>query len=88
MSARSVVLKRRPVGALKPDDFEIIETPIPHPGPGEVVTRTLFLSIDPYMRGRLAETKSYAKPVGIGEVMTVFRLAIWSLAAAAGRPIR
>jgi len=70
MTARSVILKRRPTGALRQDDFEIIETPIPQPGVGEVVTRTLFLSIDPYMRGRLAETKSYAKPVAIGEVMT------------------
>jgi NADPH-dependent curcumin reductase CurA len=70
VNARSVVLKRRPTGALREDDFEIIETPIPQPGVGEVVTRTLFLSIDPYMRGRLAESKSYAKPVAIGEVMT------------------
>jgi len=70
MNARSVVLKRRPVGAPVEDDFAIVETPIPHPGPGEVVTRTLFLSIDPYMRGRLSESKSYAKPVAIGEVMT------------------
>ncbi len=70
MNARSVVLRRRPVGAVTEGDFEIIETPVPQPGPGEVVTRTLFLSIDPYMRGRLSEAKSYAAPVAIGEVMT------------------
>ena len=70
MIARSVRLKRRPVGAPTPDDFEVVEGPAPQPGPGEVVTRTLFLSIDPYMRGRLSEAKSYATPVAIGEVMT------------------
>jgi NADPH-dependent curcumin reductase CurA len=70
MTVRSVVLKRRPIGVLKEDDFEIIETSVPQPGPGEVVTRTLYLSIDPYMRGRLSEAKSYAAPVAVGEVMT------------------
>jgi NADPH-dependent curcumin reductase CurA len=67
---RSVVLKRRPSGEPKPDDFEVVETTVPEPGPGEVVTRTLFLSIDPYMRGRLSDRKSYATPVQIGETMT------------------
>jgi NADPH-dependent curcumin reductase len=67
---RSVVLRRRPHGAPSADDFEILDDPIPEPGPGEVVTHTLWLSIDPYMRGRLSEAKSYAKPVQIGEVMT------------------
>jgi NADPH-dependent curcumin reductase CurA len=70
MKVRSVVLGRRPLGAPTENDFEIIETPMPAPGVGEVLTRTLFLSIDPYMRGRLSESKSYAKPVAIGEVMT------------------
>ncbi|HKM65156.1 MAG TPA: NADP-dependent oxidoreductase [Acidisphaera sp.] len=67
---RSVVLRRRPHGAPAVHDFEVIEGPIPEPGPGEVVTHTLWLSIDPYMRGRLSEAKSYAKPVEIGEPMT------------------
>src|SRR5271166_5643971 len=64
---RSVVLRRRPHGAPAVHDFEVIEGPIPEPGPGEVVTHTLWLSIDPYMRGRLSEAKSYAKPVEAGE---------------------
>jgi NADPH-dependent curcumin reductase CurA len=70
MTAQAVVLKRRPNGAPVEDDFEVIDIAMPHPGVGEVVTRTLFLSIDPYMRGRLSEVKSYAKPVAIGEVIT------------------
>ena len=67
---RSVVLKSRPHGEPTPDDFAITEDAIPHPGPGEVVTRTLFLSIDPYMRGRLREEQTYAVAIQIGEVMT------------------
>lgn len=67
---RSVVLKRRPSGSPRPEDFEVVEDRVPEPQPGEVVTRTLWLSIDPYMRGRLSDRKSYAAPVQIGEVMT------------------
>lgn len=67
---RSVVLKRRPAGSPRPDDFEIVEGPVPSPGPGEVVTRTIYLSIDPYQRGRVSGRASYAAPVQIGEVMT------------------
>jgi NADPH-dependent curcumin reductase CurA len=67
---RSVVLKSRPRGAPSPENFEIVEELLPTPGPGEVVTRTIFLSIDPYMRGRLSDRASYASPVQIGEVMT------------------
>ena len=67
---RSVVLKRRPSGSPRVEDFEIVEDRVPDPQPGEVITRTLWLSIDPYMRGRLSDRKSYAPPVQIGEVMT------------------
>jgi NADPH-dependent curcumin reductase len=67
---RSVVLRRRPSGAPDQSDFEIIEDAIPTPGAHEVVTRTIWLSIDPYMRGRLREQQTYAKAIEIGEVMT------------------
>jgi len=67
---RSVVLRRRPVGSPRPEDFEIREDAIPEPGPDEVLTRTIWLSIDPYMRGRVSDRKSYAPPVQINEVMT------------------
>ena len=70
LMGRSVVLKRRPSGEPRATDFEVIEDAVPDPGPGEVVTRTIFLSIDPYMRGRLSDRKSYAAPVQIGETMT------------------
>lgn len=67
---RSVVLKRRPHREPVAADFEIREDAIPTPGAGEVVTRTFWLSIDPYMRGRLREEQTYAVAVQIGEVMT------------------
>ncbi len=67
---RSILLRRRPDGEPTGEDFELVEGPVPQPGPGEVLTRTIWLSIDPYMRGRLRDAKSYAPPVRIGEVMT------------------
>jgi NADPH-dependent curcumin reductase CurA len=70
MSKRQVVvLRRRPVGAPTPDIFAIEESAMPEPAEGQVLTRTLFLSIDPYMRGRLSDAKSYAAPVPIGGMM-------------------
>ena len=67
---RAWVLRRRPSGAPSTQDFELRETALPEPQPGQVLTRTLWLSIDPYMRGRLSDRPSYAPSVGIGEVMT------------------
>jgi len=67
---RSVVLKKRPHGEPIASDFEIREDAIPEAGPGEVVIRTIWLSIDPYMRGRLREEQTYAVAIQIGEVMT------------------
>src|SRR5579872_2195248 len=64
-----VLLARRPEGEPKPDDFKIAQEPIPSPAGGEVLLRTKFLSLDPYMRGRMSAAKSYAKPVEIGEAM-------------------
>ncbi|MBX6369386.1 MAG: NADP-dependent oxidoreductase [Rhodospirillales bacterium] len=67
---RRILLKNRPTGLPSPSDFELVEGPVPEPGEGEVLTRTLFLSLDPYMRGRMSAAKSYAKPVELGQVMT------------------
>ncbi|MCH8240416.1 MAG: NADP-dependent oxidoreductase [Proteobacteria bacterium] len=67
---RRILLAARPEGAPRESDFELVETPVPEPGDGELVTRTIYLSLDPYMRGRMNAAKSYAKPVEIGEVMT------------------
>jgi NADPH-dependent curcumin reductase CurA len=66
---RQIHLRRRPDGLPRPDDFELVEAPLPGPGDGEVLCRTLFLSLDPYMRGRMSDAKSYAKSVELGEVM-------------------
>jgi len=69
-TCRSIVLKHRPTGAPSADDFETRETPVPTPQAGQVVTRTIWLSIDPYMRGRISDAWSYAPPIQPGEVMT------------------
>jgi NADPH-dependent curcumin reductase len=66
---RSVVLASRPRGAPTADNFRIQESPVPEPGDGQVVVRTVFLSLDPYMRGRMSDAKSYAAPVELGAVM-------------------
>src|SRR4051794_41575273 len=65
-SAKRVVLASRPVGEPKPSDFRIEEHEVPTPGAGEVLLRTIWLSLDPYMRGRMSEGPSYAQPVPIG----------------------
>ncbi|HEY1863058.1 MAG TPA: NADP-dependent oxidoreductase [Roseiarcus sp.] len=64
-----VLLDHRPTGKVSPDNFRIVETPVPTPGPGEVLVRHSFLSLDPYMRGRLSDAKSYAEPQEVGAVM-------------------
>ena len=64
-----VILKSRPVGEPKPTDFAVISEPPPKPGSGEVLCRTLYLSLDPYMRGRISGVKSYTAPVEIGQVI-------------------
>jgi NADPH-dependent curcumin reductase CurA len=64
-----ILLKRRPVGAPVPEDFDIVETPVPTPGDGQVLVRARFLSLDPYMRGRMSDAKSYSAPVALGAVM-------------------
>ena len=69
MKNRQVVLAARPQGRVVPENFRIVEAEVPPPGPGEVLVRGEWLSLDPYMRGRMSEAKSYAKSVGIGEVM-------------------
>lgn len=66
---RRIVLKRRPVGLPTPDDFAFETAPVPEPAEGEVVLKHLFLSLDPYQRGRLSDARSYAAPVPIGGVV-------------------
>jgi NADPH-dependent curcumin reductase len=66
---RQILLKSRPQGAPSLDNFELTEAPIPEPGEGEVLMRTRYLSLDPYMRGRMSAAKSYAKPAAVGAPM-------------------
>lgn len=68
-SAKRVVLVSRPVGEPKPSDFRVEDCALPVPGAGEVLLRTIWLSLDPYMRGRMSDGPSYATPVPIGGVM-------------------
>ncbi|HAS6337028.1 TPA: zinc-binding dehydrogenase [Vibrio vulnificus] len=66
---RQIVLASRPVGAPTADNFALTQSDIPTPAQGEMLLRSVYLSLDPYMRGRMSDAKSYAKPVGIDEVM-------------------
>lgn len=66
---RQFLLHSRPHGALVPGNFQLKTGPVPEPKDGEVLLRTVYLSLDPYMRGRMSDAKSYAEPVAIGEVM-------------------
>jgi NADPH-dependent curcumin reductase CurA len=66
---RQITLAARPVGEPKESDFKLVESPIPVPGPDEFLVQVIYLSVDPYMRGRMNDRPSYAPPVQIGEVM-------------------
>jgi NADPH-dependent curcumin reductase CurA len=66
---RQVLLRRRPVGAPTPDDFDVRDAPLPAAGEGEILCRTIYLSLDPYMRVRMDESRSYAPSVALGQPM-------------------
>lgn len=69
MKSREVRLKSRPVGMPTYENFELAEVEVPQPGPGEVVVRNHYMSVDPYMRGRMYDRKSYVPPFQVGEVL-------------------
>ena len=64
-----ILLNERPVGEPTLGNFRTVKEDIVSPKEGEVLLKTIYMSLDPYMRGRMNDAKSYAKPVGIGEVM-------------------
>jgi NADPH-dependent curcumin reductase len=64
-----VLLEHRPQGAPQESDFRIVEGPVPEIADGQFLIRGRYLSLDPYMRGRMSDARSYAKPVAIGGVM-------------------
>jgi NADPH-dependent curcumin reductase CurA len=66
---RRIVLASRPEGEPVPENFRLETAPVPQPGPGELLLKTRYLSLDPYMRGRMSAARSYAKPVEPGDLM-------------------
>lgn len=68
-TARRIVLASRPQGRVVAENFRLEEMPIPAPGPGQVLVRNHYLSLDPYMRSRMDDTKSYAESQKVGETM-------------------
>ncbi len=68
--SREIRLKRRPQGMPQPGDFELAETAIPTCGPGQVLVRNSYMSVDPYMRGRMVDRVSYTPPFQIGEALS------------------
>jgi NADPH-dependent curcumin reductase CurA len=69
MQNQRIVLASRPEGWVTPENFRLEKASMPAPGDGEVLVKNLWLSLDPYMRGRMSDAKSYVKGVEIGEVM-------------------
>jgi NADPH-dependent curcumin reductase CurA len=69
MENQRIVLASRPEGWVTPENFRVEKAPVPQPQDGEILVKNLWLSLDPYMRGRMSEQKSYVKGVDIGEVM-------------------
>ncbi len=66
---REIRLKSRPVGLPTRDNFELATVDLPDPGPGEVQVKNLWMTVDPYMRGRMNDVKSYSEPFKLGEAM-------------------
>jgi NADPH-dependent curcumin reductase CurA len=66
---RQVRLRARPDGYPRESDFELVEAPVEAPGPGQLLVRGVYLSVDPYMRGRMSAAPSYVPPVALGAVM-------------------
>lgn len=70
MKNRGIVLASRPGGTPTEENFRMVESEVADPKPGEFVVKVNYLSVDPYMRGRMNDSRSYAAPVQIGEIMT------------------
>jgi len=66
---REIHLKSRPTGMPKVENFELVETPVPKPGPGQFLIQNIFMSVDPYMRGRMMDRESYVPPFQVGHVL-------------------
>jgi len=69
MISREIRLRRLPKGLPKPADFEIAEVELASPGPGEILVRNLWLTVDPYMRGRMTGRDSYIPGFHVGQAL-------------------
>lgn len=67
MKSRQVLLAARPAGAPRASDFRLVDVDVPEPGPGEILVRNVYMSVDPYMRGRMNEKQTYAQAWQIGQ---------------------
>jgi len=84
---RKFVLAERPKGVPDENTLRLETGDLPIPGKGQILLRNEYLSLDPYMRGRMSDAPSYAKPVGIGDVMwRAARSAKWLLRMCPGLP--
>ena len=67
IAAREIHLKSRPTGLPGPENFEFTERALPAPAEGQLLVRTLWMSVDPYMRGRMVDRPSYIEPFQVGQ---------------------
>ena len=67
MKSRQVLLAARPAGVPRASDFRLVDVDVPEPGPGEMLVRNVYMSVDPYMRGRMNEKQTYAQAWQIGQ---------------------
>lgn len=67
--SREIRLKSRPVGLPKEKNFELVEKPVQRPGPNQLLVKNLYMSVDPYMRGRMIDRKSYVPPFQVGQTL-------------------
>jgi len=67
--SNEIHLKERPVGMPTNENFELVEVQIPEPRDGEFLVRNIWMSVDPYMRGRMTERKSYVPPFELGKAL-------------------
>src|SRR3954447_19606973 len=68
-ASREIQLAARPHGEPKPTDFRLVDVELPDPGPGEVLVRNTYMSVDPYMRGRMNDAESYVPPFQLDHAM-------------------
>lgn len=86
---RQVVLASRPQGIPQAEHFRVVESPVPVPGPGQVLVRNEWLSVEPAMRGWVNAVGNYSEPVAVGAVMrSSRRAASWPRRTRPGRSAR